>query len=203
MYECEYSEHNDASSCVNIFRKEYFKSEAFLTGDAAFYDDDFDIKVSGRLDDVINISGHRLSTSEFECAIDKIDEVSENAVVAVPHAIKGQAAFVYVVLRQSTENLQSVVQKVIESIKKYIGPIAKPDFIAFTEALPKTRSGKIMRHVLRDIACDRTPKDLASIDNSDAVMDAQYAVKHAIECPDLCIVNENYNVYACKHRKTS
>ena len=190
-YECEYSEKDVGKlSCQKTFEKEYFVNGMFKTGDGAVYDKDFDIKIIGRLDDVINISGHRLSTAEFEDSIHNVFEVKECAVVAVEHDIKGQAAFVYVVTEKST-NKNETIKSILSSIRKSIGCIAKPDFIAFVDDLPKTRSGKIVRHLLRDLAqnkqCDS--KDLSSVSNIDCVSKIKEAVYEAFACPDVCAIN--------------
>lgn len=161
--------------------------ESFKTGDGAVYDSDLDIKIIGRLDDVINISGHRLGTAEFECAINKVDGVKESAVVAVSHEIKGQGAFAYIVLEDNVIS-QKIIPSILKSTKASIGAIAKPDFIAFVPDLPKTRSGKIVRHLLRDIANNRncSSSDLSSVFNQDLIPLIQSIAKQALECPDMC-----------------
>lgn len=190
VYECGVVG-NTPEFCENIFKKNYFKDGAFLTGDGATQDANGDIKISGRLDDVINISGHRLGTAEFECAINKIDEVKESAVVAVPHDIKGQTAFAYVVSKTeplTPEAKADIAKKIISATRCGIGAIAKPDFIAFVPDLPKTRSGKIVRHILRAIANDESyeGKDMASIVNPGVLSDLQTAVQNSLHCPDMC-----------------
>lgn len=189
-YECEYSEKDENNgSCKNRFDNEYFENDLFKTGDGALYDEDFDIKVIGRLDDVINISGHRLSAAELEDAVHSVDGVKDCAVVAVDHEIKGQSAFVYV----STEkefNRELAVKAILSSIRKNIGPIAKPDFITFIEELPKTRSGKIVRHILRDLAQGKSgnSKDISSVANLESLDKIKAAVKNTLDCPDLCLL---------------
>ena len=187
MYECELSG-NNKNFCKNKFKESYFRNDIFLSGDGAIYDEDRDIKINGRLDDVINISGHRLGTAEFECAINKVDEVKESAVVGVNHEIKGQAAFAYVVLATGNTQSPDIIQKIIKSTRKTIGSIAKPDFIAFVTDIPKTRSGKIVRHMLRDIAnrnhCDS--KDISSIANQESIELVKTAAENALNCPDMC-----------------
>ncbi|MDR1391224.1 MAG: AMP-binding protein [Holosporales bacterium] len=157
----------------------------FLTGDGAIYDSDFDVKIIGRIDDVINISGHRFGTAEFESAINKVDEIKESAVVAVNHKVKGQAAFAYVVLKGLKD--MGIVEKIIKSIREKIGPIARPDFIAFVPDLPKTRSGKITRHLLKDIANNKEydSEDISSISNQELIPAIAEAAKNAIICSEV------------------
>jgi len=126
----------------------------YVTGDGCRVDEEGFYWLQGRIDDVINVSGHRLGTAEVESALVSHDYVSEAAVVGMPHEIKGQGIYAYVTLKREFESLdQNDVRKVLVAhTRKEIGPIATPDVIHFTPALPKTRSGKIMRRVLRKIA---------------------------------------------------
>ncbi len=167
------------------------ENEIFITGDGAIYDNDLDIKIIGRLDDVINISGHRLGTAEFECAINKVHSVKESAVVAVEDNIKGQTAFAYVVA-EDINNHEKLISEILKSTKKCIGPIAKPDFIVFVPDLPKTRSGKIIRHLLRDIANNHnySEKDLSSVYNQEILPVLHKASQKPFFCPDVCKLKE-------------
>jgi len=124
----------------------------YFTGDGARRDEDGYYWITGRVDDVLNISGHRIGTAEVEGAIGKADGVAEAAVVGFPHDIKGQGIYAFVTLMTGEEPSDKKLSKIIESVVKDIGPHAKPDKIQFTPALPKTRSGKIMRRILRKIA---------------------------------------------------
>jgi len=124
----------------------------YFTGDGARRDEDGYYWITGRVDDVLNISGHRIGTAEVEGAIGKADGVAEAAVVGFPHEIKGQGIYAFVTLMTGEEPSDNKLSKIIESVVKDIGPHAKPDKIQFTNALPKTRSGKIMRRILRKIA---------------------------------------------------
>ena len=124
----------------------------YFTGDGARRDEDGYYWITGRVDDVLNISGHRIGTAEVEGAIGKADGVAEAAVVGFPHEIKGQGIYAFVTLMTGEESSDKKLSKIIESVVKDIGPHAKPDKIQFTPALPKTRSGKIMRRILRKIA---------------------------------------------------
>ncbi len=106
----------------------------------------------GRLDDVINVSGHRMGTAEVESALVAHPAVAEAAVVGMPHAIKGEAIYAYVTLSAGTEETEELRAALRTWVRKEIGPIATPEVIQFAEGLPKTRSGKIMRRILRKIA---------------------------------------------------
>ena len=136
------------------FFETYFSqcSGYYFTGDGARRDGDGYYWITGRVDDVLNVSGHRIGTAEVEGAIGKADGVAEAAVVGYPHDIKGQGIYAFVTLMTGVEADESIEQGIRESVKKDIGPHAKPDRLQFTPALPKTRSGKIMRRILRKIA---------------------------------------------------
>ena len=141
------------------FKKTYFPEElggrTYLAGDSARRDEDGYFWIMGRIDDVLNVSGHRLGTMEIESALVAHPLVAEAAVVGKPHEIKGEAVVAYVVLkrpRPTGEEARQIVAELREWVGKEIGPIAKPDDIRFGDNLPKTRSGKIMRRLLRSIA---------------------------------------------------
>ena len=124
----------------------------YFTGDGAKRDEDGYYWITGRVDDVLNISGHRIGTAEVEGAIGKANGVAEAAVVGFSHEIKGQGIYAFVTLMTGVDFSSSIHKNIIESVVKEIGPHAKPDNIQFAPALPKTRSGKIMRRILRKIA---------------------------------------------------
>ncbi len=124
----------------------------YLTGDGARIDEDGYWWLMGRIDDVLNVSGHRLGTAEIESALVAHPAVSEAAVVGFPHEVKGEGIYAYVVLKEGLEPSEGLREELTEHIRKTISPIAKPDRIQFATGLPKTRSGKIMRRVLRRIA---------------------------------------------------
>ncbi len=132
----------------------YFKMYPgyYFTGDGARRDADGYYWITGRVDDVMNISGHRIGTAEVEGAIGKADGVAEAAVVGFPHDIKGQGIYGFVTLMTGIEETDDIHHGILKSVTAEIGPHAKPDKIQFTSALPKTRSGKIMRRILRKIA---------------------------------------------------
>ena len=124
----------------------------YFTGDGARRDADGDFWVTGRVDDVINVSGHRMGTAEVESALVAHPKVSEAAVVGYPHDIKGQGIYAYVSVMTGVEADETLRKELVAWVRKEIGPIAQPDLIHFTPNLPKTRSGKIMRRILRKIA---------------------------------------------------
>ena len=127
-------------------------SGKYFTGDGARVDEDGDYWLMGRIDDVINISGHRLGTAEVESALVSHAKVAEAAVVGYPHDIKGEGIYVYVTLKQGIEPSDALKKELIGHVRTEIGPIATPDKLQFAPGLPKTRSGKIMRRILRKIA---------------------------------------------------
>ena len=126
----------------------------YFTGDGCRRDEDGYYWITGRVDDVLNVSGHRIGTAEVESALVSHDMVAEAAVVGFPHDIKGQGIYCYVTLIAGIEPGDELYNELVQHVRTQIGPIAKPDFIQFTPALPKTRSGKIMRRILRKIAAN-------------------------------------------------
>ena len=124
----------------------------YFTGDGAKRDEDGYYWITGRVDDVLNVSGHRLGTAEIEGAIGAHEDVAEAAVVGFPHEIKGQGIYAYVTLMAKVKENNNILVEINNKVRELIGPHAKPDEIQFTSALPKTRSGKIMRRILRKIA---------------------------------------------------
>jgi acetyl-CoA synthetase len=136
------------------FVETYFTmfNDLYFTGDGCRVDPDGDYWLMGRVDDVVNVSGHRIGTAEVESALVSHPAVSEAAVVAMPHEIKGQALYAYVTVRQDVEKSDELIKTLMNHVRKEIGPIAQPEVIQFADALPKTRSGKIMRRILRKIA---------------------------------------------------
>ena len=128
----------------------------YMTGDGARRDEDGYYWITGRVDDVINVSGHRMGTAEVESALVLHSSVSEAAVVGYPHDIKGQGIYAYVTLNAGTEGTDALKKDLVGLVRKEIGPIASPDLIQFAPGLPKTRSGKIMRRILRKVAANET-----------------------------------------------
>ena len=139
------------------FKKTYFSQcpGYYFTGDGAKRDSHGYYWITGRVDDVLNISGHRIGTAEVEGAIGKTTGIAEAAVVGFPHDIKGQGIYAFVTPMTGVEVDENLHQDIKKSVTAEIGPHAKPDKIQFTSALPKTRSGKIMRRILRKIAQDK------------------------------------------------
>lgn len=124
----------------------------YFTGDGCMRDEDGYYRITGRVDDVMNISGHRIGTAEVENAINSHTGIVESAVVGYPHDIKGQGIYAYVICEHTPEHPDLLKQDILMTVSKIIGPIAKPDKIQFVSGLPKTRSGKIMRRILRKVA---------------------------------------------------
>ena len=125
----------------------------YFTGDGARYDENGDYWLMGRIDDVLNVSGHRIGTAEVESALVSHPSVAESAVVGFPHEIKGEGIYAYVVLKGDCEPSASLAMMLTGHVREVIGAIASPDKIQFAPGLPKTRSGKIMRRILRKVAC--------------------------------------------------
>ena len=138
------------------FEQTYFSSYKgkYFSGDGCRRDADGYYWITGRVDDVINVSGHRMGTAEVESSLVAHESVSEAAVVGYPHNIKGQGIYAYVTLMQGVEPSETLRKELVAWVRKDIGPIASPDLIQFAPGLPKTRSGKIMRRILRKIAED-------------------------------------------------
>ena len=126
----------------------------YFTGDGCRRDKDGYYWITGRVDDVIIVSGHNLGTAEIESAFVSHPKVSEAAVVGYPHDIKGNGLYCYVSLKAGIESTVDLKKELVKTIRSKIGPIATPDFIHFADGLPKTRSGKIMRRILRKIAAN-------------------------------------------------
>ena len=140
----------------NRFEQTYFSTYAnlYFTGDGARRDEDGYYWITGRVDDVLNVSGHRMGTAEIESAMVAHYAVAEAAVVGYPHDIKGEGIYVYATLQEGFEVTDQLYLELNNQVRSEIGPIASPDFIQLAPSLPKTRSGKIMRRILRKIAAD-------------------------------------------------
>jgi acetyl-CoA synthetase len=136
------------------FKETYFQMfpGVYFTGDGARVDEEGYYWLMGRVDDVINISGHRIGTAEVESALVSHPSIAEAAVVGFPHDIKGQGLYAYITVKAGLKADDALKKELIAHVRKEIGPIAAPDKLHFTDALPKTRSGKIMRRILRKIA---------------------------------------------------
>jgi acetyl-CoA synthetase len=138
------------------FFKTYFATYPglYFTGDGCKRDQDGYYWITGRVDDVLNVSGHRLGTAEIESSLVGHKSVSEAAVVGFPHEIKGQGIYAYVTLKAGIKGSEDLRKELEQWVRHDIGGLAKPDFIQWAPGLPKTRSGKIMRRILRKIACN-------------------------------------------------
>ena len=136
------------------FKDTYFSTfpGKYFTGDGSKRDDEGYYRITGRVDDIIIVSGHNLGTAEIENAINEHSAVVESAVVGYPHDIKGQAVYAFVICYEMPKEADKLRAEIKEMVSKIIGPIAKPDKIQFVSGLPKTRSGKIMRRILRKVA---------------------------------------------------
>ena len=141
----------------------------YFTGDGARKDEDGYYWLMGRVDDVINVSGHRMGTAEVESALVSHDKVAESAVVGFPHEVKGQGIYAFVTTIAGVEKTDELKKELIMHVRKEIGPIASPDKLHFADALPKTRSGKIMRRILRKIA--EGEKDLSKLGDTTTLTD--------------------------------
>ena len=155
------------------YKETYFSAydQKYFTGDGALRDENGHYRITGRVDDVIIVSGHNLGTAPIEDAINEHPNVAESAIVGYPHAIKGSALYGFVTLKNSHDLTDTLKTEINELISKQIGPIAKLDKIQFTSGLPKTRSGKIMRRILRKIASQDTSNlgDISTLLNPEVV----------------------------------
>jgi acetyl-CoA synthetase len=151
------------------FEETYFSAYPgmYFSGDGARRDEDGYYWITGRVDDVINVSGHRMGTAEVESALVSHEHVSESAVVGYPHPVKGQGIYAYVTLMEGQTASDDLKKQLVQWVRQEIGPIATPDLIQFAPALPKTRSGKIMRRILRKIAED----DFANLGDTSTLAD--------------------------------
>ena len=165
---------------INEYWDEYSNPErdqwVYFPEDGAKIDDDGYITVLGRVDDVLNVSGHRLGTMEIESAIVGVEGVAEAAVVGGDHEIKGEAVYAYVITEDGQEESEAFREEIIAAVEETIGPIARPEQVIFTPELPKTRSGKIMRRLLEDIANGDELGNTSTLRNPDVVHDIQQKV---------------------------
>jgi len=157
------------------FMQTYFSAfdNYYFTGDGCRRDGDGYFWITGRVDDVINVSGHRMGTAEVESALVAHHTVAEAAVVGMPHDIKGQGIYCYVTLNEGVQPTGELQNELRNQVRRVIGPIATPDFIQFAPSLPKTRSGKIMRRILRKIAAGEHEHlgDTSTLADPDVVTD--------------------------------
>ena len=149
--------YGDHQRCKDTYFSNY--KGMYFTGDGVKRDHDGYLRILGRVDDVMNVSGHRMGTAEVENAIDEHPEVIESAVVGYPHKIKGQGIYAFAICDSSNKTNDILEEEIKQLVRKIIGPIAKPDHVQIVSGLPKTRSGKIMRRILRKVAS----KDISSL----------------------------------------
>ena len=168
------------------FEQTYFSTfkHCYFSGDGARRDDDGDYWITGRVDDVLNVSGHRLGTAEIESALVAHPKIAEAAVVGIPHPLRGQAIYAYITLNHGEEPSAELYNEVRQWVRKEIGPIATPEILHWTDSLPKTRSGKIMRRILRKIATGDTGNlgDTSTLADP-GVVDKLLEEKHALSMP--------------------
>jgi len=159
------------------FKQTYFSTYKglYFTGDGAKRDSDQYYRITGRVDDVINVSGHRIGTAEVEDAINEHELITESAVVGFPHSVKGQGIYAFVTCNDHSKTEEVITAEIKEMVNKIIGPIARPDVIQIVTSLPKTRSGKIMRRILRKIV----ENDIANIGDTSTLLNP--------ECVDVII----------------
>ena len=152
-------------------RQTYFSTykNMYFTGDGAKRDHDGFIRILGRVDDVINVSGHRMGTAEVENAINEHPKVVESAVVGYPHDVKGQGIYAYAICDMEGRTEESLKKEIMDTVRKIIGPIAKPDVVQIVSGLPKTRSGKIMRRILRKVAS----KDVSNLGDTSTLLNPE------------------------------
>jgi acetyl-CoA synthetase len=162
---------------IEEYWDEYSDADAgewvYFPEDGAKLDNDGYITILGRVDDVLNVSGHRLGTMEIESAIVGVEGVAEAAVVGGDHEVKGEAVYAYVILEDGYEGTTEMHDRIVAGVEDAIGPIARPEEVIFTPELPKTRSGKIMRRLLEEIANGEELGDTTTLRNPDVVEDIQ------------------------------
>ncbi len=157
--------YKDHERCKQTYFSTY--ENMYFTGDGAMRDDKGNYKITGRVDDVLNVSGHRIGTAELENAMNMHAGVIESAIVGYPHDLKGQGIYAFLIYEGNLEDPDLIRQDIIQTVSRIIGPIAKPDKIQFVTGLPKTRSGKIMRRILRKIA----ENDFANVGDTSTLLD--------------------------------
>ncbi len=159
--------YGDHDRCKQTYFSTY--EGMYFTGDGAKRDHDGYLRILGRVDDVINVSGHRMGTAEVENAINEHPQVVESAVVGFPHEVKGQGIYAYVICDASGRTIEELQNEIKDTVRTIIGPIAKPDHVQIVPGLPKTRSGKIMRRILRKVAS----KDVSNLGDTSTLLNPE------------------------------
>ncbi|MFC2077207.1 acetate--CoA ligase [Candidatus Bipolaricaulota bacterium] len=162
------------------FKAQYYAEygpEKYFTSDGARKDEIGNIRITGRVDDVMNVAGHRLATAEVESALAQNDKVSEVAVVSRPHDLKGEVPIAFVLLRKGVEPSDEIAKELMATVNQVIGPTGRPDRIIFAPDVPKTRSGKIMRRVLKALVRHEPVGDLTTLQNPDSVSELKRLVE--------------------------
>ncbi|MCK5584447.1 acetate--CoA ligase [Candidatus Bipolaricaulota bacterium] len=166
---------------MDRFKAQYFAEygpERYFTSDGARRDEAGNIRITGRVDDVMNVAGHRLATAEVESALAQNDKVSEVAVVSRPHGLKGEVPVAFVLLRGGIEPSDDIRKELMATVNQVIGPTGRPDQIVFAHDVPKTRSGKIMRRVLKALVRNEPVGDLTTLQNPESVDQLKELVRH-------------------------
>ena len=163
------------------FKAQYYTeygSECYFTSDGARKDAQGNIRITGRVDDVMNVAGHRLATAEVESALARNENVTEAAVVSRPHDLKGEVPVAFVLLKAGIEHSEEMKKDLIKTVDSIIGPTARPEEIIFVDDVPKTRSGKIMRRVLKALVCNEPVGNLTALRNPECVDHLKEKVEH-------------------------
>jgi acetyl-CoA synthetase len=163
------------------FKSQYFTEygdSRYFTSDGARKDAIGNIRITGRVDDVMNVAGHRLATAEVESALAQNDNVAEVAVVSRPHDLKGEVPVAFVLLRAGIEPSEEITKSLMTTVNQVIGPTGRPDQIVFAHEVPKTRSGKIMRRVLKALVRHEPVGDLTTLQNPESVDDLKKLVDY-------------------------
>ncbi len=166
---------------MDRFKEQYFSeygAKRYFTSDGARKDEDGNIRITGRVDDVMNVAGHRLATAEVESALAQNEKVSEVAVVSKPHDLKGEVPVAFVLLRKGVEPSDEIRKELLATVTQVIGPTGRPEEIVFATDVPKTRSGKIMRRVLKSLVRNEPVGDLTTLQNPDSVDKLKQQVGH-------------------------
>ncbi len=155
--------YNDSEAYIQKYWSKY--EGMYLTGDSARRDEDGYYWIIGRTDDVLKVSGYRLGTAEIESALVSHHDVAEAAAIGFPHEVKGNAIYTFVILKAGVEKSEALREELIKHVGHEVGPIAKPENVEFVDSLPKTRSGKIMRRLLKAKALGQDPGNISTLED--------------------------------------